>query len=491
MTDAEYLTWLTSPDAIRVTLVEAGVRSGGVEMTRYMGVRAYNTDGADTPAHTHYEPILKATFQYTEEMSLDSDGNLSAGQVEVFNPDGSRDSWLGDIWKNRPLRAYLGDARWPRADFRLIFDGVIDSITSPARDVLALSLRDKLQRLNTPLIDTKLGGTTENKDNILPVALGEVHNISPLFADPTTLEYYVHNVANEDIIEVRDNGLPVSVTEFVSTGKFRLNQQSFGAVTASVQGDKGDGTYRNTVAALVRRVVTGYGKPADAFVTADLDTANLDAFEAAHTQPVGAYFSDRTNVLEACRLLASSIGAQLVMSRLGKLRLLQLDLSSLPSPVVISETQMIEHSLKIRERTTVRAAVKLGFCKNWTVQADLLTTMPQEHKDLFAREWLESVKFDATVQSNYKLNTEPELEETMLLRRVDADAEAQRRLNLWKVQRTVYEFEGTGDLLMSLELGKAVTIYNRRFGLSGGATGMVISLTPNWQTARVTVGVLV
>jgi hypothetical protein len=491
MTDDDFLAWLKSSSAIRTTLVEVDVRSGGVEITRYLAVRGYTTKPSDTPANTVYLGILKPTFEYTEELSLDSDGRLSAGQVEIYNPDGRRDSWLQDIWKNRPLRAYIGDPRWPRADFRLIFDGIVDDISSPARDTLALALRDKLQRLNTPLIETKLGGTTENKDNVLPGALGEVHNVSPLLTDPTTLEYQIHNVANENVIEVRDNGLPVSITKFASTGKFRLNQQSFGAVTASVQGDKGDGTYRNTIAALVRRVVTAYGKSSDAFVTGDLDTTNLDAFEAAHTQPVGMWCPDRVNVLEVCQKLASSIGAQLVMSRLGKLRILQIDLASLSSPVVLSEKHMIEHSLRIRERTKVRAAVKLGFCKNWTVQTELLTTMPQAHKDLFAREWLESVKSDSTVKTNYKLNTEPEMEETMLLRRVDADVEAQRRLDLWKVQRTVYEFEGIAELLMTLELGMAATIYSTRFGLSGGATGMVVSLRPNWQTGRVTVGVLV
>ena len=491
MTDDDFLAWLRSPSAIRTMLFEVGVRTGGVESTRYLCTKPYNTGAVDTPANTHYIPVVKPTFQPTEELSLTNDGKLSASEIELANEDGSLDPWLGDVWNNRAVRAYVGDPRWPRADFRLVFNGVVAAMIPKGRSGLALSLRDQLQRMNTPLIETTLGGTTQNKDRILPLAFGEIHNLTPLLTDPATLEYMVHASAIERIIEVRDNGVPVSFTASLSTGKFTLNQQPFGTVTASVQGDKFGGVYRNTVAALIRRILTGYGKAADRFTDSDLDLTSFNAFDAAHPQPVGIYLSDRTNVLVACRQLAASVGAQIVPDRYGKLRIMKIDLASLPSPVVVRPEQMVEKSFAPSKRGDVVAAVKLGFCKNHTVQADLVTTIPAEHKDLYAREWMESLKSDATAKASYKLDAAPTIEETALLRRTDADAEAQRRLDLWKAQRTVYQFEGTADLMQQIDLGEAVTVPDDRFALEGNSTGMAVSLSPNWATGRVTVGVLI
>jgi len=256
-----------------------------------------------------------------------------------------------------------------------------------------------------------------------------------------------------------------------------------------VQGDK-PSAYYNTISRLVQRIVQNYGKAADQFGSADLDAANLAAFEAAHPQPVGIYLQNRENVLTTIQALAASVGAQVVMSRTGQLRLIQIALPPAGTPTVITEAQMVQRTLQIVDRPTVVASVQIGFCKNWTVQPGLQTAIPAQHKDLFAQEWVTAIATDAATQTQYRLNALPVQQDTLLLVRSDAAAEAARKLALTKVARTVYQFEGTPDLLQ-LELGSPVTIYNHRFGLSGGATGMVVSLAPNWMTGHVTVGVLV
>jgi hypothetical protein len=489
MTDDQFKTWLTSPAALRVVLIEASAQVAGVETTIYMATKPFNTAPTEAPANTHYRPIAKAGVLFTEQLSLDGDGALSAGDIEIDNYAGERDAWTGYVWTNRPLKAYIGDVRWPRADFRMIFNGIVADIAPRGGDKLALRLRDKLQRLNTPITEAKLGGASQNADALLPVAFGEVHNVTPLLIDPAVLRYQVHAGALESIFEVRDNGIPVEVSADSANGTFTLRYAPAGAVTASVQGDK-PGTYANTVARLVQRIVTGYGKEVDRFTAADLDAANLAAFEAAHPQPVGLYAPDRMNILSACQMLAGSVGAQMVMSRLGQLRLLQVALPASGPAFAVRPQQMVEGSLAPAQRTEAVGAVKLGFDRNWTVQEGLVTNIPEEHKTLFATEWLTSTKSDAAVLAARRLNAEPVQQDTMLLRRVDADAEAQRRLDLWKLPRTVYEFEGLPELLQ-LELGQAITVYHPRYGMKDGVTGMVISLAPDWNTGRVKVGFLV
>lgn len=489
MTDAQYLEWLKSPAAIRVVLIEATANIAGVDTVIYMATKGYNTSPTDVPANTHYRPIATVGTLFTEQLSLTGDGALSAGDVEIDNYAGERDGWMSYVWTNRPFKAYIGDVRWARADFRPIFNGIIADIAPSGRSKLLLKLRDKLQRLNTPITEAKLGGATQNADALLPLVFGEVHNISPLLVDPATLQYQAHNGPVESIFEVRDNGVPVSVTVSNATGKFTLNQQSFGAVTASVQGDK-PVAYTNTVAKLVQRLVTGYGKPGDRFTDADLDAANLAAFDVAHPQPVGLYAPDRLNILTACQDLAGSVSAQLVMSRLGLLRLVQIALPATGPAFVVRPSHIVEDTLEPRERTDVFGAVKVGFAKNWTVQEGLVTNIPEEHKVLFGTEWLTTTKSDAGVLAAYRLNAEPVQEDTMLLRRIDADVEAQRRLDLCKVPRTTYEFEGVPELLQ-LELGQAITVFHPRYGMKDGVTGMVISLAPDWNTGHVKVGFVV
>lgn len=490
MTDIQFSAWLLDPAALRVTLFEAGVNSGGVETVRYLATGGYVTQGSDAPPDTVYQAIVSGGLKVTETIALSAEASLSFGDIDIVNLSGERDGWLDDIWVNRPFKAWIGDARWPRADFRLIFNGVIADIGSKNRDRLNLRLRDKLQRLNTPVSDAKLGGATPNKDLLLPLAFGEVHNATPLLADPARLQYRVHGGALEAVFEVRDNGKPVPATVDAASGAFTLPAAPAGAVTASLQGDKAGGVYANTIAALVRRIVTAYGKASDRLADSDLDLANLAAFDAAHPQPVGLFLAERINVLLACQQLAASVGAQLSMSRTGLLRLLRIDLPPAGAALEIRATEQLDRSIAVSGRSDVASAVKLGYCRNWTVQQGLLTSIPPQHKDLFAQEWLSATASDSAVEAQYKLDAEPPQKDSCLLTRTDALAEAGRQLALYRQPRTAYRFEGTPGLLM-LELGQSVRLFSNRFGLRAGKLGVVISLAPDWMNGHITVEVLI
>jgi hypothetical protein len=497
MIDAQFTDWLKSQDARRCVLIEAAVQIGGVESVVYLATKPFTTGPAEAPANTAYLPIAAVGTLFTERLLLEGDGSLSAGDLEIDNIGGERDTWAGAgyVWANRSIKAYIGDVRWARADFRMIFNGVVADIAPRGRRKLALKLRDKLQLLNTAISEAKLGGTGENQDALLPIALGQVFNVTPLLINSGTLTYQVHAGPIDSIIEVRDNGAPVAFTANLAAGTFTLAAAPAGAVTASVRGDKPT-AYGETVVQLVKRIATGYGKAAGRFTDADLDLVGLAAFDAANQQGVGLPAGDRLNVLPGCQSLTGSLGAQLVMSRLGLLRIVKLALPGTGTPFTVGPEHVClddsgESSLQPTGRTDAVGAVKLGFCKNWTVQeAGTLAGLPDRHKDLFSSEWRSTTKTDAATLAKFKLNAEPVQQDTLLLTRADAEAEAQRRLDFWKVPRTTYEFDGVPELLQ-LELGQAITVYNPRFGMSAGVPGIVISLAPDWNTGRVKVGFLV
>lgn len=489
MTDADFIQWLRSPQALRCVLVEVVANISGVDTTLYLSSSGFVTGPLETPANRVYAPCIMGGVTVSEELSLDGSASISYGDIEVSNADGERDVWLDYVWSNRAITVYIGDMRWPRADFRTVFSGVISDIGASNIDRLNLLMRDKSQKINTSMTEAVLGGTTANKDAIIPLCFGECHNISPLLVDPVLLEYQVHNGPIERLIEVRDNGVPVSVTEYLSTGKFRLLATPVGTVTASVQGAKPSGTYSNKVGTLIKHIATTYGS-SPLNVSTEVDSAQITTFDAANTQPVGLYLSDRENVLDVCQRLAASVGAQVYLNPLGLLGIQKISLPAVGAPTAVSYTKMLENSITLNGRPTVIGGVKLGYCKNWTVQQSLQSGIPSEHIDLFGKEWLTVSATNSSVSALYSITEAPTQTDMLLLTEADTQTEANRRLALWSVKRSLIGYTGTPETMLQT-LGSAQTLTHHRFGLGAGVTGQIIKQETDWMNLRTTVEVLV
>jgi hypothetical protein len=495
------------------------------EETVYIGTHGYLTTSADVM----FLPAIIGGLQFSENLTIDASPSMSFGSLVINNRDGSYDSWVDSsqyVWVNRSIKLYYGDPTWTTTDltdleatFELIFDGLISDIAARDSDTLAFKLRDKLERLNAPLTESKLGtfGTWDsqsNQDAIKPLVFGEVHNFTPLQIDPAELQYQVCAENAELLIEVRDNGVPVytsgstsatgaTVTNSTATvggTTFKLLASPAGEITCSVQGvakhiDLTDGsvstTYSNVIASLIALIVTQYGKSYTRLSASDLDLTNLAAHATANTQSVGTIVRDRANVIVVCQELAAAVGSQIHFTRDGKLQLLTLGEYTGDPVIDITESDIMAGSLSLSNRTGVIAAAKLGYCRNWSPQRGLVSGIPQDHKDLFAEEWLTVTSTIATsVQTTYKLTAEPVQKNTLLIVTSEAQAEADRLKTYFSVPRNVYSFTGTPRMQL-LKLGQEVTLTHSRYGLTGGVTGQVMSLSPNWGTGLVDVEVIV
>ncbi|MFI3221379.1 MAG: hypothetical protein QX189_20020 [Methylococcales bacterium] len=532
-------SWLEDPDAIRGILVEvytaAWSGSAWVEVPVYVSNIGYIT----TDALTVFNPVITGGAQFSETLSLDGSTSMSFGDIQIDNTSGGYDEVLDStkyVWVNRPIKVYLGDPRWIcanlaaiRTTFELVFDGVVADVDSKSRETLNIRVRDKLERLNTPLTEDTLGtygswgsGQT-NQESIKPLIFGEVFNIEPLYVDPANLEYMFNNGNSELVIELRDNGVPIYThngtsvtlndgnTIYTSTGKIRLGRALAGTLTMSAQGVKNSidlssynstysaycgtgalvsGTYSNNIANLIALIVTQYGKSTTRLSAPDLDLVNLAAFASSNTQSVGTSITDRSNTLTVCQELATSIGAQLFMTRKGQLQLLRLGVPTTDASVTITDRDILHHSLSISNKVEVTAATTLSYCKNWTLQSSLLTMIPEQHKTMFANDTVPKTVEDPTVKTLYKLDALPVVKDTMLIIGSEATTEATRLNNYFKTPRKVYKFTGFPKL-MSLKLGQPVVLQHNRFGLSSGVSGQVISLAPNWLTSTIEIEVIV
>lgn len=489
----EIVAWLKQPDHIRIILVEVEDILNGGTSPIYLSNKAFTSTNTDNPSNTYYDACVIGGVSFSESLDLQGSASLGIGEVEIENTNGVRDTWLDYIWVNKRITIRLGDPRWTRSDFYMIFDGVVSDISSRSASTLNLIMLDKLERLNKPISEATLGGSGNNSDRQKPLVFGECFNIEPLLTDsvPNTLEYMLHNGAIESIIEVRDNGLPVLITPNLAAGKFNLLRSPAGQITASVQGST-NGGYSDTIANIITNIVTNYGPSNSRLSLADIDTSNFSAFQSANTQAVGIYCSDRENVLDVCQRLASSVGASVVFSSLGKLRLVKLDMAGSGTTHTVTRDDVLLGELYIGDKPIVKGTIKLNYCYNWTVQgaSTLAGALPSNHVPIFDKDWDNVAVSNPSTVSEYNLSEDPIAEDTLLLSTSAATAEANRRLNLWSIDRYVVTMTCLAHLLV-VELGDSITITNSRYGLVNGKTGIIISIERDWVLGQVAIGVLI
>lgn len=494
MTEAEIIALLNDGAIYKTILVDVGVFSTGSEKRRYLSTVGWVSHVNDVPAATYFTPCIAGGVNIRESISLDGEVSQTFGDIEIFNTDGLFDSWLDDVWQNRTIRIYVGDSRFAQlGQFHVIFDGIVSRIESRSRDRLNIILRDKMERLNHPLHDVKIGGTNvEIKDNLRPLCFGEVFNITPEITNASTHEYMVHNGAIEQIIEVRDNGMPVAITPALGTGKFTLNNNPVGTITCSVQGDAVGG-YRNTPVGIIKHVVQNYGNVTSRLVATDIDDASmnaLDVFDGPGWVYVGEYVTDRETVLEFISRIAWAIRSSLFFNRAGKLAITQIAFPVTGAIASYGVSDIAENSLEIAERLPVKAACKIAYNKNWTVQPEVAGGVLAYHKCMFQKEWLFVNVSDAATATKYVLSADGEAEETCIQSDVDATDEANARLAIYKEQRNIFRFRAFARALL-LNLGDRITVTYPRFGLNSGKQGIVMGLEPDWLDGVCVVEVLI
>lgn len=505
-----YQTWLESSSEIRILLAQVSVLVGATEEIKYLSTHAVTVDSIN------YTPLIKTNVSMDETLSLDYSASISFGDIELANNSGELDAWINYVWKNRSVKIYYGGLPAPGAavtlasNFELIFDGICVDVDAKSRQTINLKIRDKLEKLNTPVSETLIGNyykgavvsetvtVNQNRNLLKPKIYGEVHNISPILTDPTELEFMVADGPVEQIIEVLDNGVPVSFTTvqqsgtpYLAPGSFRLVAPLQGTCTASVQGtartvNVATSTYTDAYSSTISNTILNLLK----FTGKNLDYSEIDStsFSTLGTEACGVYLNSRTNVLAICQELAKSAGLTLTVTRAGKVKLVKLSIPS-TSTVTIQETDTVLNSLRIVNKPDVIGAVKLGYAKNYTVLTGLVTGIPEEHKDLFAKEYLEALAQDSAVLAKYDLDSEPVLEGTYLVNRTQAETVANTKLDLFKTPRIVYGMTCTSKYL-SLELGTPVTLVSNRYGLGSGKLGLVISTKPNWLNGKIEIEVL-
>ena len=490
-TVSEILTWLNTPGHIKCILADITEVGNAPVSNFFLSNVAYFGNSQN------YNAAITGGLSFSETLNVEGQASLSFGSLDFVNTAGTHDAYLMYVWNKRPIKVYLGDPSWPKSDFVLIFDGLIQEITAPNENTLSFTLFDKLQRLNDPISERTLADTAYSQNTlstVLPLLFGEAFNLQPLLVDNGSTaglgqQYMVHDGAISGLIEVRDNGIPITVTESNATGTFTLLTKPFGTITCSAQGKT---PYTNTVAGIITQLVTGYGTTENRFSAGEISFSDF-----TNTSPVGFYANERTNILDACSQLAKSLNANLICPSIvvtdgvvstSKLRLVEIKVPTGTPKYYLDDNNMILNSLNITQMFPVKPSIKLDYCKNYTIQNTVAGGVNPTSK--FDELWFYSNKVNETKKTLYRDSGNVVEEETLLITTAGAEAEATKRLALWQEQRYVISADYLPHL-MFVQLGDVVQITSARFGLSSGKLGLVYSVTRNWTTGSVNIGVLV
>lgn len=389
-------------------------------------------------------------------------------------------------------------------------DGVIERVVEIRDNGVPLYTTDNL--------DTGWAGTL-NLTNVAVTATYTSYTTTNLVVNSTTGILVGMNItgtgfsSNQTVLAVIDatnltmsaipDVTPSGTLTFTNKSSYvELARSAAGVITATIQGDKRSvnlttgvldaANYQNTAPHLIALLATQYGTVDSKITSSEIDLVNFQEVATARPYSLGIYISNRDNLFTLCQTIASSIGSQLTSTREGKLYLhtigvpKTLDLSI----TTITDDDIASKSLSISNRTQVVGATKINYCKNWSMQPDLLTLIPQAHKEIFSKPSNSAIYADDAICTLYKTTKDPVGKDTYLVSRDDALTEATRLNAYYSQQRTVYRFKGFARLL-SLQLGQQVTLTHARFGLNSGKVGQVTSLSPNWTDSTIQVEVII
>ena len=473
ISNAQYTAWLAADNKERVLLVEADAYSGGSVVTRYLSNRGFVSAPTDTPASTAYDDIVMAVPNIRSAMAEVFRGRslVSFGDIEIDNSGGARDTWLLDGWDGRAVKLWLGDASWPKADFRLVFSGAAQDISASGNNGLTLRVRDRQHLLDVPLQQARIGGTDSTKDQRLPACYGEVKSIEPVLVASATRQYQVHNGAIQSIDAVYRDGLAITTfTASLATGTFTLTAALTGRITCDIKGSNAGG-YVNRTADVMQRLITDRTP----LTVADIDTASITQLNTDAPGVVGLYVTDdAATVLSALDTLATGAGAYFCIGRDGKVTVGLFKVPSGTPVVALTDDDVQLAQVELTRRIVPLKSVRVGYARfHVTIDSGAATTLTEAQRQRLRDEYL--VAYAATGAIGFLLAVDGDLAGTCYVAVADAATEATRRATLWGALRRVFRLRGF-LAAQQVKLGDVVSLDVARYGLAGGVLARVIGL---------------
>lgn len=503
---------------VEVAYAEYSSEAGGwVEVNFRFASSGYNTLPGDTPASTHYLPRVLQPGLVRRDLFSGGAAfgrtQVGYGEITLANSDGALDFMADRSFGDRPITIKIGEPGAAYSTFTTVLEATVEQVEVTTSEV-TLRVKDKQALLDKPLQGLIYAGTnvlpngaegTANdiKGQKKPKLYGSVLNVHAPLVNSSLLMFQL-NSGFALPIHVYDKGSELTFHNDYATlalleaatvpsgdystcsslGLVRLGSNHSGDVTfdAATSGS-------HAIADLMANVA------ADAGVT--MNSSDVAALKALNPATGGLYFQDAstemdqgTTGLNVLDQLAQSLGAWYGYDQTGILRCGRVEApAGLPGlELNASNIISLEKVLGSDELNGLPVwRVNLRYRKNYKVQSDsdLAGSITIARRAELAQEFRTVTAQDATVKDQY-LNAKELTRETLLLVEADAQAEATRLLNLFKVRRDSYNVtvRWDGELSNVLDIGKVVNLKFHRFSLAAGRLMTINGLTLDLQRRR-------
>lgn len=492
-----------------ITLVDIGCHNGTTTTTLRFATQHFIDAGGNFYEGRVKQPGNTQRAIFSKGTTF-GQSTVGYGEVLLINNDGALDAFLSYGFAGFTITVTRGvvlpNSGTP--SWSTVFTGTMDSVDFTWKDV-SIKVRDRQQELAKPLQGVRYGGTNalpngldgvpkDLKGGARPILYGKVQNISPPLVNTTRLIYEISEGIIQSIDAVYDRGTALTAgaayssqadmeTTAPSAGQYRawinaggsyIRLGSAPAGTLTVDATQGAAVANRTAAQLMKQVLLKAG-----IVTGDIDAGDITALDALVGYECGFWCPEKTDstgvaVLDA---IANSVGAWWGVDRLGKFRtgrvvapLVGASIGTLTATDILA----VDRSRSGDQGGGVPSwQVKLNYSKMFTVQDDLAAGVPATTKSERAETWRTSISNDATIKTQWPKAVEIEFD-THLLAQADADAEAARRLALYKVRRDTLEVRVKleNSLAAIIDLGKVLTVQVPRFGMSSGKPYLVTGI---------------
>jgi hypothetical protein len=490
-------------------LLDADVGATGV-VPLYLSEAGHITEPSENPANQYFEARLTQPFAATRSLAT-RDGFAgriadTTGFIEAINVDGYFDSLLDraspDGRRAVVLRRPLGSAF---ADAEIVFDGVMSTWLAP-EGKLRVPLRDNLHRLAVPLQAnryTGAGGVNGGADlagKPHPIALGKCLGVPLVLVDAANLIYQFSYGASQAVLAVYDSGdLLTESTHYtvdLTNSRITLLQQPVGLITANVQGRKFSGTYRDSTAYIIKGLV----EDGD-FVGLDpqyLDPQTFSYVESAFSWSSGTvgYWIGPVDrlAIDVIEDLLIGVGGFLDCDPVGQIGMGVFGATWYGATFEIDET-----SIASIDRVALPAGIdppnkrrQVEYQRLWTgpQATDLAGVVTAARRSFLALEARTAVATGAAGDS-YMLATDPPPVRSFFDAEADAAAFAAFLIEMYGVQRAVYQVTLRRGLLGAFKMNMTGTLRYPAWSLHAGREARVFAITQDVAQGTVTLGLFV
>lgn len=498
---------------IEVTVTDQAV--GAAEEVYRYATAGYTTTPADSPANTYYEPRVQQPGLVRRDLfsggAAFGSTQVGYGEVVLANPDGGLDFLMDKVF-GRSIRILVGEQSGAYSTFALVLQATVEQAEVTLKSV-TLRVKDNQEKLSNSLPLPVFAG-----DNVLPNGAegtagdlkgqrkprmyGKVFNVSPPMVNSSLLMFQMNSGA-ATIQAVYDKAVALtfhsdyanlaaleaatvpsgSYSTCTALGLFRLGSNHVGTVTCDATAGS------EYLAEILGAIATGAG------VT--MSSSDIAALKAANPALGGIYFQDSsteagsgTTALQLLDEVAQSLGAWYGFDQAGVLRCARVVAPTGSAvaefgPANIVTLEQVTASDELNGLPTWKVSVL--WKKFYTVQqdGDIAGSVTIARRGELAQEYRTAAVTDSDTQSIYP-NARELQRTTALTAESDAQAEASRLLNLFKIQRRTYTatVRWESELATTIDIGQVVSITFPRFGLQAGKLLLITGLTLDLRSKR-------